>query len=137
MHTENNYTENLTNGDEGIIVDVDYKSVSVKFKRGDTFLYSISRIIEDEEEKELNTNSLILSFAVSVHRYQGSEIDYLIGYVPESNNTSFLNKNLLYTLITRSKKIVWLVGDIETIERATLTKPPWRCCNLLKRLLEN
>ena len=72
-----------------------------------------------------------------MHRYQGSEIDYVIGYILESDPAStFLNSNLLYTLITRSKKIVWLIGDVETIIRAATTKPAWRCCNLLKRLNE-
>jgi len=136
MHTNNNYTANLTNGDEGIIIDVDYKSITVQFKGG-TFNYNISSVSEendDDESKELNTKYLILSFAVSVHRYQGSEIDYVIGYIPEGNS-SFLNSNLLYTLITRCKKILWLVGDKNTMIRAATTKPAWRCCNLLQRLL--
>jgi exodeoxyribonuclease V alpha subunit len=138
MHTDNNYTANLTNGDEGIVVDLDASYIKVKFKEG-AFKYltrSISK--EDEEEKELNTHSLIHSFAVSVHRYQGSEIDYVIGYIPEGDpNSTFLNLNLLYTLITRCKKMIWLIGDVETIIRAATTKSPWRCCNLLKRFNEN
>lgn len=141
MHTDNNYKANLTNGDEGIIVDVETNYVDVKFKEG-TFKYALTSVSKNEEDddetKELNTQSLIHSFAVSVHRYQGSEVDYVIGYIPEGNpNSTFLNSNLLYTLITRCKKIIWLIGDIETIIRSATTKSPWRCCNLLQRFNEN
>jgi len=133
MMTENNYKHDVMNGTEGNIIDVDINYVKVKLGKS-TFNFKTDEI--EEEEKELTTSSLILSFACSVHRYQGSEIDYVIGYIPEgSPSSTFMNTNLLYTLITRSKKIVWLIGDIETMERSAITKPSWRCSNLTRRLV--
>lgn len=135
MMTENNYSHNVMNGSEGLIIDVDVNDITVKFSEN-SLKFQICNVLEDEEgEKELNTKSLILSYAVSVHRYQGSEIDYVIGYIPEGSlNSSFLNSNLMYTLITRCKKMIWLIGDIETMERCAITKPSWRCSNFTKRL---
>lgn len=142
MATENNYKNNVMTGDEGIIIDIssaqdDNQMIVVKFKTH-TYQYFTCEISEDDEGgKELNTNSLILSFACSVHRLQGSEADYVIGYIPTGNpGSTFLNSNLLYTLITRAKKIVWLVGDCETMERCATTKTSYRCENLVKRLIE-
>jgi len=132
MMTVNNYTYDIMNGTEGVIIDVDEDHVTVKFGKS-TFKFQTCHVLEDD--KELNTQNLILSFAVSVHRYQGSEIDYVIGYIPKGNPSStFMNANLIYTLITRTKKRIWLIGDIETMERAALTKPSWRCSNMVKRL---
>lgn len=135
MMTENNYVYNVMNGSEGIVIDVDTDDIMVKFSEN-TLKFQICNVLEDEDgEKELNTKSLILSYAVSVHRYQGSEIDYVIGYIPETALASnFLNCNLMYTLITRCKKMIWMIGDPETMERCAITKPAWRCSNLTKRL---
>ena len=145
MATENNYKNNVLTGDEGIIIDAssnnelndENQMIVVKFK-ANTHKYFTCPISEDDEGgKELNTTSLILSFACSVHRLQGSEADYVIGYIPQGNpGSTFLNANLLYTLITRAKKIVWLVGDCETMERSATTKTAYRCENLVKRLLD-
>ena len=132
MMTMNNYQQDIMNGTEGIVVDVDEDYITVKFGKS-TFNFQTCHLLEDD--KDLNTANLILSFAVSVHRYQGSEIDYIIGYIPKGNPSStFMNCNLLYTLITRTKKMIWLIGDIETMERSAITKPSWRCSNLTTRL---
>ena len=134
ISTQNNYGFDIMNGDGGKVIDVDDKTVAIKYK-DNTHVYSTGPVNEDEEgEKELNTQQLTNSFACSVHRYQGSEIDFVIGYIPEGN-TNFLNKNLLYTLISRAKKMIWLVGDIETMEKAALAKAPFRCENLAMRIL--
>jgi GTPase SAR1 family protein len=139
MLIENNYTVNLMNGSEGIVTDVDIvqEQISVKFAEA-SYIFKTCAVLEDDDgNKELNTKSLVHSFAVSVHRFQGSELDYVIGYIPTGNpSSSFLNSNLLYTLITRTKKIIWLIGDIETIVRSATTKPSWRCSNLTKRITE-
>jgi exodeoxyribonuclease V alpha subunit len=141
MFIQNNYSLNLMNGTEGIIVDVNIQEnhISVRFNNN-IYKFLTYRQSEETEEitsqkKQLNTDSLILSYCVTVHRYQGSEINYVIGYIPEGKpSSSFLNANLLYTLITRSKKNIWLIGDVPTIKRCATTPIPWRCNNLGKRL---
>lgn len=152
---ENDYTSNLMNGTEGTIIDVDDEFIKVSFstlgenskvvefkipakqesESFETKDFKTKNVSEEEGDQELTTDSLILSYAVTVHRYQGSEINTVIAYVPEGKpSSSFLNKNLLYTLITRAKSSIWLVGDIPTMQRSAITKTPWRCENLTARL---
>jgi exodeoxyribonuclease V alpha subunit len=135
--TSNNYSVNIMNGSEGVIVDLDVaqEQISVKFS-ADTHIFKTCAVLEDDDgTKQLNTSGLIHSFSVSVHKFQGSELDYILGYIPEGKvSSTFLNSNLLYTLITRTKKMIWLIGDVETMIRSATTKPSWRCSNLMKRL---
>jgi len=140
MLIENNYKLNLMNGSEGIIIDVDVaqEQITVKFSE-ESYIFKTCAVLEDDDgNKELNTKSIIHSFGISTHRSQGSEYEYVIGYIPKgSPSSTFLNANLLYTLITRGKKIIWLIGDVETMIRSATTKPSWRCSNLTKRITEN
>ena len=135
MHTQNNYQYNLMNGHEGIVIDVSAQWVSVKYGESD-YKYLTKAVPEDETSTDLYVANLVHSYACSVHRLQGSEANYVIGYIPETSiNSNFLNSNLLYTLITRAKKCIWLVGDPESMERAAVTRPSWRCENLTQRIL--
>jgi len=136
MLTENNYSVNLMNGTEGQIVGINVLEgkLSVRFKNS-VYNFSTSVVSEDEGEKQLNTASLTLSYCISVNKSQGSEYDMVIGYIPEGNpSSSFLNSNLLYTLVTRTKKMIWLIGSVETMLRAAVTPLPWRCSNLAARI---
>lgn len=141
MMTENNYKYNIMNGDEGIVTDITPTQVQVTFKDGSNEIFYLSGGSEEENEeggskcKELYTGQLIHSFGVSVHRYQGSENDYIIFYVPESKPSKFLNRNLLYTGITRARKLIWMVGHYDTMVAAATTSPPYRCDNLGTRLV--
>lgn len=148
MMTENNYKINIMNGDEGIITDLTQTEIKVTFKDGTDHIFSLSldapdnlkEGIEGEKVnygKALTTSSLILSFCVSVHRYQGSECDFILFFVPEAKESKFLNRNLLYTGITRAKKIIWMVGDYNTMLRAATTAPAYRCDNLAQRLINS
>lgn len=144
MMTENNYKVKIMNGDEGIVTDLTEHELQVTFKDGTAHVFKFCKIQDKNKTdpyelktKELTTNHIVHSFAVSVHRYQGSECDYIIFYIPKSNPSKFLNRNLLYTGITRAKKIIWMVGDNETMLRAATTKPAFRCDNLCQRLMQN
>lgn len=144
MMTENNYKINVMNGDEGNITDVSPDKIQVTFKDGTSHLFDIStNLVNNNPDQEINssrvltTDSLVHSFAVSVHRYQGSETDYLIFYIPESAPSKFLNRNLLYTGITRAKKMLWMVGHYDTMVRAATTASAYRCDNLALRLKES
>ncbi len=132
MMLENNYRSNIMNGDEGVVSQVNGNEIVVKFKNG-THSFNLSSVSDDTTCKELSCDMLRLSFCVTVHKYQGSEKDFVIGYIPQGTG-SFLNNNLLYTLITRAKKTIWMIGDIETMERAAVTKPPYRHDNLALRI---
>lgn len=143
MMIENNYDLNVMNGDEGRVTDLTDTEILVNFKDGNKHIFQLSQELSEEsldhledhqKGKDITTASLIHSFAVSVHRSQGSEWDYVIIYIPEVTTGSFLNRNLMYTALTRAKKLVWLVGDYNTMARAATTPPPHRYDNLALRL---
>ena len=94
------------NGDIGIITDVDTASKIVTVKFDDRFV---------EYEFEI-LNNLELAYAVTVHKSQGNEFNAVIipmYAVPEM----LCYRNLLYTAVTRAKKILILVGDTWVLER--------------------
>ena len=86
-------------------------------------------------DEELTVLQLRHSFCMTIHKSQGSEWNYIIFYLPshESNNF-FINKNLIYTAITRAKKEVWIIGDILAIEQGATRPPSYRCDNLGLRI---
>ncbi len=145
MMTKNNYTINVMNGEEGFIQSITNTGVGVNFK--DT-LYTFNfdeekqEDKEDEpekdkkdEEEELLTSDLIHSFAISVHKSQGSEADYVILFIPDDRNFSnFLNINLLYTAITRTRKTIWIVSSQETLGKISMTQLQNKTDGLADRL---
>jgi hypothetical protein len=148
MQTSNVYSElgEVMNGEEGIIINITHEHLTLRFsnekiieyKWNDSKKYKDYK--NDDEvwdnevnEKEFLTSDLKHSFCKTVHKSQGSEYDYVIIYIPTSNS-SFININLLYTAITRTKKTVWLVVDKETLLKASKTKLGFRCDRLGDRI---
>ena len=151
MMRENNYDINVMNGEEGIVYDIlddgednDDPKIVVEFEDGARHKFKTVYMDNESEidadnykgKKELTTKQLQLSFAVTVHKSQGSEWDFVIIYIPPSTNTidSFLNSNLVYTSITRARRAVWMVGDIQRYNSASLVRLPYRCDNLSQRM---
>lgn len=165
MMLYNNYDINVMNGEEGTVMDVDNRGVSVKFKDGAVHLFKFQSetatwktrtyknlteegesvaATTDEEKGELLSEHIQISFAISVHKSQGSEVEYINLYIPTrygngngkmTMNATFLNINLLYTGITRTKKACWIVGDENALMQATTRAQPRRYENLSARLL--
>jgi len=107
IQTRNNYDKGVFNGDIGFIqkiVEVD-KQLFVNFD-GAKVEYEFSELIDLE-----------LAYAVSVHKYQGSESPCVILPIHDSYHR-LLYKNLLYTGITRGKQLVILVGTKTAINTA-------------------
>lgn len=107
IQTRNNYDKGVYNGDIGYlkkVIEVD-KIVVVEFE-GKEVEYEFTELLE-----------LDLAYAVSVHKYQGSESPCIILPIHESYNR-LLFRNLLYTGITRGKRLVILVGTKEAVSAA-------------------
>jgi exodeoxyribonuclease V alpha subunit len=127
MQLKNNYEKEIFNGEQGIIADfdTDKKVLNVDFD-GSYVEYSVA----DLEE-------LTLSYAVSVHKAQGSEYDMLVLVLLPSHSI-MLNRELFYTAVTRAKKRLFLISDETTIRRAVLNSSPSERKTLLpKRLTES
>ena len=104
MQTENDYDKKVFNGDMGRIVSIDTEEHSLIMELNDV---DETRYISYERS---DWDQLELSYAISVHKSQGSEypvvIMPLVWTLP-----SLMNRNLLYTAITRAKQLVVLVGE--------------------------
>ncbi len=126
MHLKNNYQKEVFNGDIGTISFVNKKKEEL------TVNYYGRDVAYDFSELE----ELTLAYAISVHKSQGSE--YIAVIVPiMTQHFALLQRNLLYTAITRGKKLVVLIGTKKALAIALKNdKPRKRLSGLAKRLME-
>ena len=107
MQTSNNYEKEVFNGDIGRIAGIDREDQKI--------LVMFEDRIVDYEWSELD--QLVLAYAISIHKSQGSEYPAIV--VPVlTQHYIMLQRNLLYTAITRAKKLVVLVGSKRAIAMA-------------------
>ncbi len=99
MQIRNNYDKEIFNGDIGNIREIDYEEQVVK-------VIFYHRMVEYDFSE---LNELVLAYAITVHKSQGSE--YPVVIIPMlTQHFLLLQRNLLYTAITRAKKMVIIVG---------------------------
>jgi exodeoxyribonuclease V alpha subunit len=104
MQIRNNYEKEVFNGDIGRLTSIDQESqqVTVTFD-GIPVPYDFSELDE-----------LALAYAISVHKSQGSEYEAIV--IPIlSQHYVLLQRNLIYTAVTRGKKLVVMVGSKEAL----------------------
>lgn len=94
------------NGELGRIkkIDIEEKQIKVEFDDGKDVWYAFSELDQLEH-----------AYAITIHKAQGSEFDVVILVVPQSSNM-LLTRNLLYTGITRAKKLLIVIGNNNLIE---------------------
>jgi exodeoxyribonuclease V alpha subunit len=110
MQLRNNYDKDVYNGDVGFIrsVDPSARSMVVLFD-GRPVVYESGDLDE-----------LVLAYATTIHKSQGSEYPAVIVIV-HTQHYVMLQRNLLYTAITRGRKLVLLMGSPYAIDRAIQT----------------
>ncbi len=127
MCIANDYTKEVFNGDIGKIKtiktkieDVDYENDNEDDKSQDTY-FSVEFDNNREVFFPLNKiDNFVLSYAMTIHKSQGSE--YAIVVMPLTNqNYIMLQRNLLYTGLTRAKRIFVLIGQKSAIRTAVHT----------------
>lgn len=131
LQLENDSERDVYNGDMGQVIAVQYKNDKSNDDNED-------RLVVDFDGKELsypkkNLNQLSLAYATTVHKAQGNEFKLVIVAL----TTRFglmLNRNLLYTGITRAKEALILVGEYAAFSRAAQTAVPFRATFLKERL---
>ena len=104
MQIRNDYDKEVFNGDIGVInhVDMEERELTVNFD-GREVVYDVSELEE-----------LTLAYATTIHKSQGSE--YPIVVMPFTmSHYVMLQRNLLYTGVTRAKKILVLVGEKKAV----------------------
>lgn len=128
MQTTNSSDKNIYNGETGWISDVDVEgqSVEVSFHDGKKIRYDKGSL------KELS-----LAYATTVHKLQGSETDYMI-MVLANTHRPLLYRNLLYTGVSRARRLCVLLGESKAIRRAIDNdSPSVRNSRFKERLLLN
>ena len=107
MQVRNDYDKDVFNGDVGEVVawDAQEKALAVSFD-GRPVLYPSSDLHE-----------LVLAYAVSVHKSQGSEYPAVIVSL-HTQHYVMLQRNLFYTAVTRGRRLVVVVGNRRGIGRA-------------------
>ncbi len=100
LQIRNNYDKNIFNGDLGKITHLNHETGSI------TAVFDNQIIDFDRSERD----ELQLAYAISVHKAQGSEFPIVI--IPLlKQHFMLLQRNLLYTAVTRGQKKVFIVGD--------------------------
>ena len=99
MHVKNNYDKNVFNGDVGIIYKVAKEDQKV------TVFYDDKTVDYEGDELE----QLTLAYASTIHKSQGSEYPAVV-VILDSSHYMMLQRNLVYTAITRAKGHVWVLS---------------------------
>lgn len=114
MQTSNSSEHDVYNGETGLISAVDAEGfrLEVTFSDGKKQWYGKTRFKE-----------LTLAYATTVHKLQGSETDYMV-FVMSSAHRQLLYRNLLYTGISRARRLCILVGEEKAIRTALDNESP-------------
>ena len=115
MQIKNNYDKDVFNGDIGTIFDINTidKELTVQFE---------NRFVTYDSS---DLDELVLAYAITIHKSQGSEYPIVVMPVMMTHFI-MLQRNLIYTGITRAKKMLVLVGTKKAVSYAvhhvTVTK---------------
>jgi exodeoxyribonuclease V alpha subunit len=107
MQIRNDYEKLVFNGDVGRILTIDLSNQCL------TVVFDERRV----EYQFSEMDDLVLAYAVSIHKYQGSECPCIIMPI-HTCHFKMLHRNLLYTGLTRGKKLVILIGSKQAIGMA-------------------
>ncbi len=111
MQTRNNYDKGVFNGDVGWIRNINKENATLKVE----FPEEAGPLLVSYDFHELD--ELVLAYAITVHKSQGSE--YPVVVLPlVTQHHMLLQRNLLYTAITRAKRFCVLVGQPSALEIA-------------------
>ena len=124
IQTENNYEKDVFNGDIGQILRIDplEREVAVRFDQREV-LYDYGELDE-----------VALAYAITIHKSQGSEFSVVV--IPVATQQYLLlQRNLIYTGITRGKKLVVVIGQQKAMAMAVRNnRTDQRYSGLLSRL---
>ncbi|MEE9368808.1 MAG: ATP-dependent RecD-like DNA helicase [Pontiella sp.] len=107
IQTENDYDKDVYNGDIGRILSIDMKSSELVIE------FDGRKVVYDFRELD----ALVLSYAITIHKSQGSEYPCVL--IPlHTQHYMLLQRSLIYTAITRAKKLVIVLGTKKALNLA-------------------
>lgn len=122
MQLKNDYDRDVFNGDIGTIIGADEKTTRIDFD---------GKIVDYSKAKN-DFDNLALAYACTVHKSQGSEYPAVICVFLKSQSF-MLQRNLIYTALTRARKIAIFITDPFTLTRAIQNDEPARRYTQLAR----
>ncbi|GAC1463851.1 MAG: ATP-dependent RecD-like DNA helicase [Ktedonobacteraceae bacterium] len=130
MQTKNDYDKGVFNGDVGFIRRIDKENAALKVE----FSEEAGPLLVEYAFHELD--ALVLAYAMTVHKSQGSEYPAVILPLVKEHRM-LLQRNLLYTAITRAKRFCVIVGQPQALEWAVHNdRVALRNTGLAERLLQ-
>jgi len=128
IHRRNNYDLNVFNGDIGKIITIDNENL--------TCLIAFSADNREVLYKKDDIMELDLAYAITIHKSQGSEFPVVI--IPVlTQHFKMLYRNLIYTALTRAKKLAVFVGTRKAMSMAIRQQDTTARQTALESLLDN
>lgn len=125
MQIMNNYDKDVFNGDIGIITQISKNTQEI------TITYDNKPVVYESNELD----EIFHAYAIIIHKSQGSEYNIVIIPLLMQHYT-MLQRNLIYTAITRAKKLVIIVGQKQALSIAVDKKSAANRYSLLRKRLE-
>jgi len=127
IHRRNNYELNVFNGDIGTIQEIDTEELTLSVS-----FFPDGRIVDYTRDA---IPELDLAYAITIHKSQGSEFETVI--IPIlTQHFKMLFRNLIYTGLTRAKKLAVLVGTRKALAMSVKNQDTSQRQTLLKELLK-
>jgi exodeoxyribonuclease V alpha subunit len=126
MVTQNDYRQNLFNGDIGIVLPNEHGDLRVWFPGGETGQYRAVAPIRLPAHET--------AWVMTIHKSQGSEFTRVLLILPETEDLPLLGRELLYTAVTRAKQGIHILASRTTLGRALRQVTP-PASQLQERLL--
>ncbi|GAA1711070.1 SF1B family DNA helicase RecD2 [Nonomuraea bangladeshensis] len=125
MPIRNNYDKGVFNGETGTVTAVTpaERTITIRTDDGESVAYGFDEL-----------DDLTHAYAISVHRSQGSEYPFVVAPIVAESGGIMLRRKLLYTLVTRARAWVVLVGQREALELAVHRVGSRRNTGLARRL---
>lgn len=126
IQTKNQYDLDIINGDIGYVRDIDARdrTITVAFENPE-------RVVEIP----LHQNDLELAYAVTVHKFQGSEARIIVVPIHRCLGPLIMQRNLLYTAVSRAREVCVLVGQREEVPKIIARNQQQRRHTRLQELL--
>jgi len=139
MTRRNLIREGIMNGDGGVLVDLNVANPDPLRKPGSDDLCAVidmgTRGRPDFRHIRMSdTSCLDLGYAITAHRAQGDEAA-LVTVIGDARNRSMLNRNLVYTAVTRTRDRLIVIGDADKLDQFC-RRPPEQRLGWLSRRLE-
>lgn len=132
MVTENNKSLDLDNGDTGIVISLEGSNIPYFLIAKTSKLHPIdSTKVEDKILKVgkyllyplrmLDLKKIVLAYAITIHKSQGSGYDNILIVLPRKQGHPLLNRQIVYTAITRTKGPTYIISNMDRLNEAIET----------------